>query len=157
VELQSQSKKQGGSTGKRPSNLCHQVLILCMGDSGCLGLLGRGSSCRSAGWRGISDRQQTWSRESQAASRAARQAGSKRKAPWESWDVLMGATAFGKQGRGKQQMKKTSWVRPCHFCSISLWVGAFYVPCPICALSHLRVNKGCPGKVGSEGGLRLPY
>lgn len=42
VELQRQNKKQGGSTGKRPANLSHRVLLLCMGDSGCLGWLGRG-------------------------------------------------------------------------------------------------------------------
>lgn len=61
------------------------------------------------GWAGASSRrsaragrdfwlQQKWSRQvqSQAAGRVAWQAGSKRKAPWESQDMLMGAVSFRK-------------------------------------------------------------
>lgn len=56
----------------------------------------------------MADCQQKWSRQvqSQAAGRTAWQAGSKRKAHWESRDMLMGAMSFRKGERGKQEMKK---------------------------------------------------
>lgn len=51
--------------------------------------------------------------------------------------------------------KETSWVRLCDFCSVSSWEGALHVLCPVCVLSHLCVDTGCPGKAGREGGLHL--
>lgn len=126
--MQHQGKKQGWSTGKRLSHLCHRVLLLCTGHSGCSGLLGRGQLQQNG-------------------------AGSKRKAPCQSWDMLMGAMSFRKGERGKQQMKKRqvgsdsaiSSQFPCGRVP-SMWF-VLFVCCPTCvSIPAARERSGM--KVG---------
>lgn len=99
VELQGQSKKQGGSTGKGQSNLCHHSHPPLHGDSGCLGLLGGGQLLQKR--RVERDFWLSAEVEQEGAIAGSWQgcvAGSKRKAPWGSQDVLMGTMSFRKRG-----------------------------------------------------------
>lgn len=126
------------------------------GIQGARGCWAGASPCRSVGQGGISGCPQKWSRQvqSQAAGRAGRQADSKRKAPCESWDMLMGAMSFRNGERGKQQRKK----RPVGSDSaisaqfprgrVPCMCFVLFVCCPTCvsipaAQERLGVKVGC--------------
>lgn len=93
--------------------------------------------------------------QSQASGGAAWQA-VRGKAPWESWDMLMGVSSFRK-GRQKKAAheKKTSWVRLCHFVSVSSWEGALCAFCPIHCFAPFVRHYHLLGKARCEYGLLL--
>lgn len=93
--------------------------------------------------------------QSQASGGAAWQA-VRGKAPWESWDMLMGVSSFRKRRQKKAaHEKKTSWVRLCHFISVSSWEGACVCFVLFIVLHHLYVTTTCSGKARCEYGLLL--